>query len=315
MSATSGLLIAVLAVSTSSIFVRWCGDTPALVISFFRMFWSTLLLLLYQLKVNPSALRYSGLSAKSKKFIGLAGILLALHFATWIASVQMTKISHSLILESTHPVFALVLSPFLLQEKGNIRSIAAAILTFLGILVIAGQDVGLSGGKFAGDLLALASALFVTLYIFIARHQRHNIDLIPYLIAVYAGATIVLFILIVATGESVFHYPLKTHVFMLLLALIPTGIGHSLINWAARRMEAYKVNFSILGEPVIASLLAYMIFHEQPYGFFYLGAFMIVGGIVLALLDRPGRLKKVAVDSTRAASDAGISRDGSKPGS
>ena len=76
---------------------------------------------------------------------------------------------------------------------------------------------------------------------------------------------------------------------MLLLALVPTGIGHSLINWAARKVQVYKVNFIILGEPIIASILAYFIFSEKPYGLFYLGAAFIIPGIALALLDRPLR--------------------------
>jgi len=287
-----GILIAVFAVSWASIFIRWCGDTPALVISFYRMFWSTLLLLLYQLVKNPGALRFHHLSRRSLQLMFLAGVLLALHFATWIASIQLTKISHSLILESTHPVFALLLSPLLLRERGSWYAVIAAILTLLGIITIAGQDVFSFDGKFIGDMLALAGALFVTVYMLIARHQRDKIDLIPYLIAVYATATLTLFILVVANGYSLFHYSQQVHGMMFLLALIPTGIGHSLINWAARKIPVYKVNFSILGEPVIASVLAFFIFQEKPYGFFYLGAAFIMLGIILALTDPTGRIKK-----------------------
>jgi len=286
MSVYTGLFIAVLAVSWASIFVRWCQDTPALVISFYRMFWSSILLLIYQLKANPGALRINRLQGRSLRFIGLAGILLALHFATWIASVQLTTISHSLILESTHPVFAIILSPFLLREKGSWKSVIAAGFTFAGIVIIGGQDFQLSNTKFWGDFLAVLSALFVTLYIFIARNQRKQIDLIPYLIAVYSGAALTLLILILFFGYHLYAYPPSVHGMMFFLALIPTGVGHSLINWAARKIQAYKVNFTILGEPVIASVLAYFIFNEKPYGLFYLGAAFILLGIVLALLDQ-----------------------------
>lgn len=285
-----GLIIAVFAVSWASIFIRWCGDTPALVISFYRMFWSTLLLLIYQLFANRQALQYRRLTGKSQRLILLAGILLALHFATWIASIQLTKISHSLVLESTHPVFALLLSPLLLKEKGSWNAVIAAMVTLLGILVIAGQDVFSFDGKFVGDVLALAGALFVTLYMLIARHQREKISLIPYLIAVYAGATVTLLILILISGYPLFQYSLEVHGFMFLLAVIPTGVGHSLINWAARRIPVYKVNFSILGEPIIASILAYILFGEQPYGFFYPGAAFILLGIILALMDQTRKL-------------------------
>ena len=286
MPAFWGLVLAVMAVSWASIFIRWCGDTPALVISFYRMLWSTLLLLGYQLLTKPSALTFKGLSSKSKNLMVLAGVLLALHFGTWIASIQLTKISHSLILESTHPIFALLLSPLFLKEKGSWFAVVAAILAFGGIIIIAGQDLLSLNGKFLGDALALAGAFFVTLYILIARHQRDKLDLIPYLIAVYAGATFTLLLLIVLVGYPLFDYSLKVHGVMFLLALIPTGIGHSLINWAARKIPVYKVNFSILGEPLIASVLAYLLFSEKPYGFFYLGAVLIMAGILLALLDQ-----------------------------
>lgn len=286
MSPLNGLLIAVFAVSWASIFIRWCGETPSLVISFYRMFWSTFLFLTYQLAINPRALNYRKINRKSKKLIIVAGVFLALHFATWIASIQLTTISHSLILESTHPVIALIISPIFLREKGGVNTVFAAAVTVVGTIIIAEQDLHLSNGKFLGDLLALAGALFVALYILIARYIRENIQLIPYLIAVYGFAAFSLLILIFLFGYPLFQYSIKIHIMMILLAVIPTGIGHSIINWAARKMEIYKVNFSILGEPIIASILAYIIFNEKPYGFFYLGAGLIILGIVLALLDR-----------------------------
>jgi drug/metabolite transporter (DMT)-like permease len=285
MSAIIGLLIAVFAASWASIFIRWCGDTPAIVISFYRMFWSTLIFLIYQLFRHPGALRFKNINRPSKFLLLVAGISLALHFGTWIASIQLTTISHSLILESTHPVFALILSPIFLNEKGGLKTHLAVVLTLLGIFIVAGQDLQLATGKFIGDLLALAGALFVTFYILIARHQRAKIDLIPYLIAVYGVATITLFFLMVLLQYPILNYPVKIHLMMLLLAIVPTIIGHSLINWAARKIEIYKVNFSILGEPIIASVLAYLFFYEKPYGLFYVGAILIVAGVVMALLD------------------------------
>ncbi|GAB4364711.1 MAG: DMT family transporter [Calditrichia bacterium] len=286
MSGYIGLLIAVFAVSWASLFIRWCGDTPALVISFYRLFWSTIIFLLYQFIRNPAALRYRNLALRDKFTIAIAGVFLALHFATWIASIQLTLISHSLVLESTHPVFALILSPLLLREKGSWQTIVAGLLTFVGILMIGGQDLHLAGGKFLGDLLALAGAVFVALYLIIARHHRSNIDLISYLILVYASATLTLFILVILSGHSFIDYSWQAHLFMFLLALIPTGIGHSLMNWAARKMPVYKVNFSILGEPIIASILAFIFFQEIPYGLFYLGALFILSGIFLSLFER-----------------------------
>jgi drug/metabolite transporter (DMT)-like permease len=289
MPAYIGILIAVFAVSWASIFIRWCGDTPALVISFYRMFWSAFILLGYQLIVKPRALHFNRLVTKNLKLYVLAGILLAFHFGSWIASIQLTKISHSLVLESTHPVFALLLSPLILKERGSWFAIFAAILTFMGVMIIAGQDLLALNGKFLGDALALAGALFVTLYMLIARHQREKVELIPCLIVVYSTAAVTLLVLAILAGHNLFNYSLQVHGIMILLAIIPTGIGHSLINWAARKIPVYKVNFSILGEPIIASILAYFFFSEIPYGFFYLGAGFILMGIFMALMEQSGK--------------------------
>ena len=286
MSAITGLIIAVLAISWASILIRWCGDTSPVVISFYRMFWSALIFLIYQGIRNPSKLNFRKLPGKNIGIMVLAGAFLAAHFVTWISGVQLTKISHAVLLGSTHPVFALMMSPFFLREKGSWRTVLAALLTLTGIGLIAGQDWGFGSTEMTGDFLAVFSALFVTFYIFIARHQRREVDLIPYLIAVYASAAFFLLLTIFAQGLSLWHYSWQVHLMMFLLAVIPTGIGHSLINWAARRIEAYKVNFSILGEPLFASLLAYFLFGEKPYGLFYIGAVFVVMGIVFSFTER-----------------------------
>lgn len=298
-----GLFIAVLAVSWASIFIRWCGDTPSLIISFYRMLWSSLLFALLYLPRKAERRKFPKLSQRQRWLIFAAGFLLALHFVTWIASLKLTTIAHSLTLASTHPVFAVLLSPLLLKEKAGWRSIAAVLCTFVGILVIGGQDLAFSsdvplqeyvfsqqflGGQLFGDLLAVASALFVTLYLFIARHLRSHIDLVFYLALVYGAAALILLIFNLAAGYSLVNYPLRVHLFMLLLALIPTGVGHSLLNWAARRIEAYKVSLAVLGEPVLASIMAYFFFSEVPYGWFYAGAVFILLGIVLAMSERRG---------------------------
>ncbi len=288
MSAITGLIIAVLAISWASIFIRWCGETSPVVISFYRMFWSALIFLVYQGITDASRLNYRKLPRKNVGIMVLSGAFLAAHFVTWISGVQLTKISHAVLLGSTHPVFALGMSPLFLRERGSWRTVVAALLTLLGISLIAGQDWGIGSTEMSGDFLAVLSALFVTFYIFIARHQRQEIDLIPYLIAVYASAAFFLLLVILMQGLPLWNYSYQVHLIMFLLAVVPTGIGHSLINWAARRIEAYKVNFSILGEPVFASVLAYFLFGEKPYGFFYLGALLIVFGIIFSFSERKG---------------------------
>jgi drug/metabolite transporter (DMT)-like permease len=281
-----GLFIAVLAVSWSSIFIRWCGDTSPLIISFYRMLWSALLFGAI-VRVRSSKLPFfTPLIWKERWLILLAGILLAFHFVTWIFALQLTTIAHSLVILSSQPVFALILSPILLKEKGGWRAVIAVMITIAGVILIVWQDFGFEIEHVWGDLLSLASALFVTLYIFIARFLRGKIDLLPYLMMVYGSAALTLIIVSLFARHPIIDHPIKIHFLMLLLAIIPTGIGHSLLNWTARKIEVYKVNIASLGELVLASFMAFIFFAEKPFGIFYVGASMILIGILLAISEK-----------------------------
>jgi drug/metabolite transporter (DMT)-like permease len=281
-----GLFIAVLAVSWSSIFIRWCGDTSPIIISFYRMLWSAILFGII-VRVKTSATPFlKPLNSKDRGLILLAGVLLALHFVAWIFALQLTTIAHSLLILSSQPVFALILSPFILRERGGWRAVVAVSITLIGVTLIVWQDFGFEIEPVWGDLLSLASALFVTLYIFIARYLRGRIELLPYLMMVYGAAALTLIAVSIFGDYPIIAYPAKIHFMMLLLALVPTGIGHSLLNWSARHIEVYKVNIASLGELVLASIMAFIFFGEKPYGIFYAGAGLILIGILLAISEK-----------------------------
>lgn len=281
-----GLFIGVMAVSWASILVKWCGEVPAIMISFYRLFWSALLFV-------PLAWRSSGdlrqpLSPRQRLLVAMAGVFLALHFLTWIAALKLTPVAHALTLGSTHPVFAVVLAPLLLREKSGWRAFLSVGLTVAGIAVIAGWDsTALSGSSgtasIRGDFLAVISALFVTFYLFTARYMRGKMNLRRYLLRVYGAAALTLLVAALAAGYPLVDYSPQSHFLMLLLALVPTGIGHSLLNWAAQRIQVYKVNLTVLGEPLIATVLAFFFFQEVPQFWFYPGALLILAGIVIAV--------------------------------
>ncbi len=251
------------------------------------MTWSFLFFLVLALR-EPTAIPegFQRLSTRQRLLVLLAGVFLALHFAGWIAALQLTVVAHSVMLAATHPVFAIILSPFLLKERGGWQSLLALVLSLGGIALIVGQDLLVGTTHLYGDMLALSAALFITLYLFIARYLRGAIDLIPYLTIVYGSAALTLLILVLWNGQSLTGYSNQVYIMMFLLAAIPTGIGHSLLNWASRRMAVHKVNLAAQGETIFAALLAFLIFAEKPYGWFYYGALLVLGGIFLAMSER-----------------------------
>jgi len=278
----STLLAGVLILSFASIITRWIGDVPYAVISFYRLFLSLpFLLIVYFLKrenTEKTSFQFS------YQYI-LAGFFLAAHFITWIASLQMTTIANSIFLESTHPIFALILSIVILKELPKLSTLPAFLIALIGMFFIVYTEWNLENSKTAGDLLALSSALFLALYLLIARFNRDKINLILYLIYVYGFAALFCAVYLIFNNFRFFGYSWNSWIFIILLALGPNLIGHSLLNWGSRRIEIYKVNLMMLLEPVLATITGIIFLYEYPTISFYIGAAFIIGALFFITIN------------------------------
>jgi len=270
------LLTGILIVSTSSLLVRWTGLVSPTVISFYRLAISTILLLIYY--TFRSGKTKSSLSRFHWHYI-LAGFFLAAHFIGWIASLQMTTIANSIFLESTHPIFAVIVSAIFLKEYPGKKSIPVFILAFTGMILIVYPDLSQNGNRILGDTLAIFSALCLALYLLIARLHRSEADFIKYLIYIYGSAAVFCALYILVQSNDFTGYSNQSWWMMILLAIGPNLFGHSLLNWSSRHLQIFKVNVTMLLEPVLATLGGMLFFAEFPYSNFYAGA----GTILLAV--------------------------------
>jgi len=267
------LIIGVLIVSSGSILVRWTGDVPFTVISFYRLFISFCLLLIYQI-VNPK-LKISLGRGWHWHYL-LAGFFLAAHFITWIASLQMTTIANSIFLESMHPLFGVIVSIIFLKESPHRRTIPAFILAIIGMFIIVYTDLYQPGSRLLGDILALISALCFALYIMFARKYKSEKNFIRYLTYIYGSASLFCAMYIIISGGIFWGFSTNSMLFMALLAIGPQLLGHSTLNWASRHLEIFKVNLVLLLEPVLATVGGMFFLAEYPTRNFYIGAGLIL---------------------------------------
>lgn len=285
----------ILAVSTASIFIRFAqGYASSLAIAALRLAFASLI-------IAPIALiKYRADLAKLDRrdfFLGLlAGIFLALHFATWISSLEYTTIASSVVLVTTTPLWVALLSPLILKEPITRFVLWGMVLAFLGGIVIGFSDIctwnnGLvcpspgdffQGQAIIGDLLALAGAMMAAGYLIIGRRLRAKTSLIPYIFVVYGMAAIVLILITVASGDSLVGLPPQAYLWTLLLAIIPQLLGHSTFNWALKYLPASLVSVTLLGEPIGSTILALIILNEIPSFGELIGATFILLGIFLA---------------------------------
>ena len=289
------IVIAVLAVSTASIFIRFAQrEAPSLAIAALRLTVASLILAPVALTRYRNELRNL---TRSDLLLGLlSGIFLAIHFATWISSLEYTSVASSVVLVSTGPLWVALLSPIFLKEALTRPVLVGMMLALLGGTVIGLSDscqIGndlicppfsqfVRGKAFLGNFLALAGAWTVAGYLMIGRRLRTGMSLVPYIFVVYGNAAIVLLICMIAAGQRPSGYSPMLYLWILLLALVPQLIGHSTYNWALRYLPAALVSITTLGEPVGSAVLAYFILRETPTLLTILGGVLILAGIYLA---------------------------------
>ena len=277
------LLVGVLAVSSGSIFVR-LAESPPLVTAMWRLTFATALLL-------PFAWWKAGeeLRRLSKRQIGagaLAGFFLALHFATWISSLGFTSVANSTVLVNTAPVWVAALTPFLTRERVSGRAWLGIAASVTGAVIIGFGDFAGGGRALLGDALALAGSLALALYLLLGRQLRATLSLPAYLLLCYGSATVLLWLAVLVTGQTLSGFNLQTWGALLGMAVVSQHLGHSSYNWAIKYFSAGFIAVCLLGEPVLGSLLAWWLLGEALTWGKALGGAIILAGIYLAATER-----------------------------
>jgi drug/metabolite transporter (DMT)-like permease len=220
----------------------------------------------------------------------LAGVLLAVHFWSWNASVALTTVAASVVLVNTQPVIVALLSVAWLREPPSRRQWLGILLAMGGALVVALPDLlhAADGGAhpraLLGDLLALVGAVTAAIYFTAGRRLRATLDLWPYVGLVYGSCFVALLLFAIAAGAPVAPQPPRELAIFAALALGPMLLGHTGLNWALKRSPAFVVNLTLLGEPVGATVLAALLpgIREVPNIATFVGGAIVLTGILLA---------------------------------
>lgn len=278
LSPKGAIVIAVVSISFASIFIKW-SQAPALAIAAYRLLFATLILLIPTLAFQRKELL--ALTRKEYVVLSLVGIALAFHFGFWISSLKYTTVANSVILVSTHPILIAVVSHYYLKERISMAAGAGVGIALAGMVIIGFSDFAVSQESLYGDLLALIGMFALAAYILSGRRIRQKTPVLPYVTVVYGVATIVLFMGCFIFSVPLLPYPVEEWVLFLALAIVPMILGHTVYNWTLRYVTALMVSMSILGEPILSAILAYILLSEIPTNWVILGGILILVGIYL----------------------------------
>ena len=277
---------AVLVVSTASILTRYAQaeGVPSLAIAALRLSLAALALApLMALRAGAELRRLSradwGLALGS-------GVFLALHFATWIASLEYTTVASSVALVTTNPIWIALFSVLILRERMPAVRLVAVALAIAGSGTVLWADAGTASAGAPdpafGNTLALVGSLTVCGYFLIGRRLRADMSLIAYIGVVYAVAAVCLLLVAMIARVPLTGFGSTAWLLVAALALGPQLLGHSAFNYALRHVSATMIALAVLGEPVGSTLLAWLMFDETVGPAKLAGMTLLLGGIFLA---------------------------------
>ena len=251
-------IIGIIAISFSSIFIKW-SEADVSVIAMYRLYLTNLLLLPLTWRYRHELFR---LDRKQWALLASSGFMLGLHFLLWMASLRYTTVASSTVILTLEPVFVMLGSYLLFKTKSNKIMLIGMALALAGSFIIGAGDFSLSGGALLGDVLSFLGTIAVAVHMLIGKQLRGAMSAFVYNFWVFAIAATSLAIYNAALGYSFTGYSWNEWGIFLLLAIVPTLFGHYLFNWLLKYMNAAAVSMSVLGEPVIASLLAWVLIKE-----------------------------------------------------
>jgi drug/metabolite transporter (DMT)-like permease len=213
----------------------------------------------------------------------LSGIILALHFWSWISSLKYTSVSSSTIIVTTQPIFVILGSWLLFDEKISLRSIGYLSLAFAGSALIGYADTYLGDQVLLGDGLAFIGAVTFAGYLILGKIIRKKMDIWTYAGISYSSSALMLIML--SIGTSTANYAITTNDLLIftMLALLSTVVGHTIFNWLIKYIGATTVSISILGEPIGATILAAIILKEYPNITQIAGGIIVIFGVAMFL--------------------------------
>lgn len=279
------LVIAVLALATSVLMLRQSTLAPA-TLSFWRLFVAAVILSPWFVK---GYLKHRGAHFETKSFClcAVPGILLALHFSSWVVGARSTEVANASLIVNMVPIVLPFLLWFLIREKVSRQETLGTAVAFIGVLVLTAADFSISRTTAQGDLICFGSMLLLATYMAFGRRNGQKLpDVWLYVVPLYLIASVACLIIALATGQQI-ELPIGQEIFLVLgLAIAPTILGHALINYALRHLPGQRVAVASQCQFVAAGLLELGLNGILPTWGFYLAAPLVLIGAYVVISAR-----------------------------
>jgi drug/metabolite transporter (DMT)-like permease len=291
----AALTVAVFTVSSSAPLIAYAA-APALAIAFWRNAFAVGVVAPVAGVRSRSALAVLARDRRTAAVCVLAGLALAAHFGTWVPSAKLTTVANATALVSTMPVWSALIATW--QSRRDPTRPRPSGITWLGIgiavfgaALATGADVAVSARAVAGDVLALVGGLAVAVYTALGERARATLSTTVYTTVCYGVCALTLGLACVVGRVPVVGFPRSAWLAIAGITIGAQLLGHSLFNYAVRRVPATTISVLLLLEVPGAALLGWLIVGQVPRPRSVPGLVVLVLGVLVVLLGaaRSGR--------------------------
>ncbi len=274
------LVFGLLGVSFGAPLARFLPELAALTIAFWRMAGASTLLWSHGTIQKQEPLERTRFPA-----IIVAGIFLALHFAFFYSAVKLTSIANATLFATMAPLFTLVYERIVLKQKLALGALVGLWMAIAGAVIVQGTGFEWGAEETRGNLCALASSAFMSVVLLIGQRIRSNITNILYTRWLYLFAALTLVLITFSLGIDL-RFQFSDAKWLLGLVILPTLIGHNSMSYAVKYLRPTIVGSMPFGEPILASILAWLFFGEMVGWNVIVGGLITLSGLVLLTLKR-----------------------------
>jgi drug/metabolite transporter (DMT)-like permease len=275
------VLLGVFSASTSVIWIKLSETAPILLAAYRCLLAGVFLLPVFFLEQRRAGDRFH--AGHWKRAI-IPGVLLSLHFITWIYGARRTDSANATLIVNFVPIAMPFFLFFLIDERINRKELLGTALATLGVLILGAGDYEFRPQYLIGDALSFVSMLLYAWYLTLGRQNRDYPSIWLYVVPVYLVSGAFSLVVALGVGEWPAAVGLPEGFWILGLALVPTVLGHSLINYGMKYFRGQVVGLLNLGQFISATLLAFFILGEIPVVTFYVAAVLVfTGGTVVIL--------------------------------
>lgn len=283
------MLFGVLCGSTAVIMIKASDEHPLLVASYRLLVAAVVLFPLFLRDLRSSPKPYGW---KQFSWSLLPAAALAVHFMSWVTGARMTQVANASLIANLTPVVMPFFVWMLFRERITKLEVFGTFFTLAGLAVLVGSNIQLSSTGFKGDLICFGSMICFAFYLALGRKNGGRLSLWLYMVPLYFVAGLICLVCALPFVNPIKPYTSFNILMIVGLGLVPTVIGHTMLNYALKFFRGQVVSVTNLTQPIFAGILGFFLFGEQPKAIFYPSAVLIIFGVLVVLYSGYQRREK-----------------------